>query len=125
MTETRCNSISPQLLKATPENKQAAETFLEDKVTPRGETDPIPAIEAAFAQNPEVIFLLTDGDFPDNNAVLKRVAELNARQPVQVNTIAFVGEGDTDAEFIKILQKIAKDSDGAYRKADESKAANR
>lgn len=124
MQEAGSLLLSGKLLKATPENQLAADTFLQDKVKPRGETNPIPALDAAFAQNPQVVFLLTDGDFPDNNAVLKRVAELNAKHAVQINTIAFIGEGDRDTEFMKILEKIAKDSGGVYRKVDESKAGD-
>lgn len=102
------------LIMATPEDKLKATNFLEDKVTPRGETNPIPGIEKAFAQKPELIYLLTDGDFPDNNAVLKRIQELNKDHKVKINTIAFVSEADNDTEFMKLLKKIADTNGGVY-----------
>jgi hypothetical protein len=108
------------LVMATPENKLKATNYLEDKVTPRGETNPIPGLELAFQQHPDLIYLLTDGDFPDNNAVLKRIQELNKTAKIKINTIAFVGEADTDTEFQKILQQIATESGGQYRFKKES-----
>lgn len=108
------------LIMATPENKLKATNFLEDKVTPRGETNPIPGLELAFQQKPELIYLLTDGDFPDNNAVLKRITELNKDHRVKINTIAFVGEADNDTDFQKLLDKIAKDNGGVYKFVKES-----
>lgn len=124
MGEADCTKLAAQPLKATVENKQAADSFLEDKVTPRGETNPIPALEAAFAQKPQVIFLLTDGDFPDNQAVMKRIAELDANHQVQINTIAFLSEADTDTDFLKLLQQIARENGGIYKHIDESKLGN-
>lgn len=108
------------LIMATPENKLKATNYLEDKVTPRGETNPIPGIELAFQQKPDLIYLLTDGDFPDNKAVLKRIQELNRTAKIKINTIAFVGEGDNDTEFKAILQQIAKESGGNYNEKKES-----
>lgn len=108
------------LVMATPENKLKATNYLEDKVTPRGETNPIPGLELAFQQKPELIYLLTDGDFPDNNAVLKRITELNKDHKVKINTIAFVSEADTDTDFMKLLDKIAKDNGGVYKYVKES-----
>lgn len=125
MTEADCNKMAAQPVKATADNKQAAETFMEDKVTPRGETNPNPAIDAAFAENPQVLFLLTDGDFPDNLAMQKRIAALNANHQVQINTIAFVSEADSDTDFMKLLQSIAHQNGGHYQHVDEEKIAIR
>lgn len=122
MGEADCTKFSPEPVKATAEDKQAADTFLEDKVTPRGETNPILALETAFAQKPQMIFLLTDGDFPDNQAVMKRVTELNARHQIRINTVAFVSEADTDTDFVKLLQQIARENGGIYKHVNESKA---
>lgn len=118
--EQDCTRLAPNLIRATPKNMQEAETFLEDKVTPRGETNPMPAIEAAFAQQPDLIFLLTDGDFPDNRAVLKRIRELNHAAKVPVNTIAFVGEADTDTDFFNLLQQIADATGGHHKLVKEN-----
>lgn len=119
--EQTCTALdNNQLVMATPENKLKASNYLEDKVTPRGETNPIPGIEMAFKQKPELIYILTDGDFPDNKAVLKRITELNKDHKVKINTIAFVGEADTDTDFMKLLTQIAKENGGIYRFVKES-----
>ena len=117
-TENRAISLNSQLVMATTGNKLHALNFLDD-VTPRGSTDPIPSLELAFREKPQLIFLLTDGDFPDNNAVLKRIRELNKDHRVRINTIAFVGEDDSDTAFITVLQQIARESSGVYRHVTE------
>jgi hypothetical protein len=108
------------LIMATPENKLKATSFLEDKIVPRGETNPIPGLEIAFKQKPELVYILTDGDFPDNAGVLKKIRELNRDHKVKVNTIAFVGEGDTDTDFMKLLKQIADENGGTYKHVKES-----
>ena len=87
--------------------------------TTAGQTDPIPALELAFKQKPQLIFLLTDGDFPDNNAVLSRCRELNKDHTVKINTIAFVGDSDNDVEFMKVLTDIAKENGGLFKKVSQ------
>ena len=75
--------------------------------------DPVSALTTAFAGKPEVVFLLTTRDFPDNEAVVKKVAELNARKAVKVNTIFFSEKYSKSTE--EMLQRIAEDSGGTYR----------
>jgi len=111
--ENRANGMASQLLMATPQNMARATDFLEN-VSPRGTTDPIPGLEAAFKQKPQLIFLLTDGDFPDNDVVLNRIRQLNKDHAVTSNTIAFVGESDTDTAFMALLKKIASENGGTY-----------
>src|SRR6185312_10164471 len=112
--DTRALSLSPQLWVATPENKLHALDFLET-VAPRGTTDPLPALELAFKQKPQLIFLLTDGDFPDDDAVLNRIRQLNRNHGVKIDTIAFVGRADTDTAFIALLKQIAAENGGVFR----------
>src|SRR3954467_10435187 len=59
------------LVMGNPENKRKVYDFL-DKMFVRGETNPIPALEAVAKMQPELIYLLTDGDFsgPGNQAVI-------------------------------------------------------
>ena len=68
------NSVHREgLVPATSEMKKAfggRDGFLEGIVS-SGVTDPIPAVEAGFKESPEIIYILTDGDFPDNDAVIK------------------------------------------------------
>jgi hypothetical protein len=109
----------PGPLPATDRNKRAFGKFLED-VTTTGTSDPLPGIRLAMKQKPDVIYLLTDGDFPNNNAVLEEVRKLNADKKVKINTIAFVNDKDTDVDFVELLAKIAKESGGTFRKVAEN-----
>jgi uncharacterized protein with von Willebrand factor type A (vWA) domain len=113
-----CKSFSPELAAASPSNTRRAIQFLDDVVT-TGETNPIPALELAFQQKPEIIYFLTDGDFPDNDAVLRKIQTLNTGGHVRINTIALVGSGDTDTGFIALLKKVAQETHGTYRHVSE------
>lgn len=104
------------LLPALAENKRKAERFLQD-VHPTGPTDPIPALELAFRQNPELIWLLTDGDFPDNAAVLAFIRQRNKGGKVRINTIAFVTRDDG---YEKVLRAIAEENGGQFRFVTEA-----
>ena len=112
--EQSCKSLDQNLVIAKPDTKRQADQFL-DTIVPRAETNPLPALELAFKQKPDLIYLLTDGDFPDNNAVLKLIQQLDKDGKVKINTIAFVNEKDKDTDFMALLQKIAKDTGGVYR----------
>ena len=116
--EQTCTYMDDNLVMATPDAKLRADKFLEN-VTPRALTNPIPALEMAFNQQPDLIYFLTDGDFPDNDAVLTRIHELNKSAHVKINTIAFVDDHDTDKAFIDLLKQIAKESGGVYNLAKE------
>ena len=84
-------------------------------ITPRAETNPLPALDMAFKLHPEQIYLLTDGDFPDNLAVLRKIREWEQVRPVKVNTIAFVGPADNDIAFQSLLKEIADKTHGSYK----------
>jgi von Willebrand factor type A domain len=115
--DERPMSLSPSLLIATPGNKHAAQMFLDD-VTTIGTTDPIPGIKQAFAERPKIMFLLTDGDFPNNDAVLAEIRSLEKQQHVVIHTIAFVGGGDNDVKFIDLLKQVAQETGGTFKKVN-------
>jgi len=108
---------------ANTDNKRNASAFLEE-VTTTSTSDPMPGLVVAFQRQPDLIYLLTDGDFPDNDAVLKKVKELNKPlangKKIKVNTIAFVNDKDTDTAFLKILETIATDNGGVFRHVAEN-----
>jgi hypothetical protein len=111
-------ALASTMLMASPDNKRRAYDFLEN-VTAAGATDPIPGLELALKGKPQLIYLLTDGDFPDNDAVLKRLRELNSGpHPAKINTIAFVNGRDKQADqsFEKVLQQIAKENGGVFKR---------
>jgi len=115
----KCAELNIELLPANAANKHRAALFLEG-VRIESKTNPIPGLEAVFLQNPEVIYLVTDGDFPDNAAVLKKIRELNKDKKVTIHTIAFVGQADSDTDFITLLKTIAAENRGQYRNVNEA-----
>ena len=105
---------------ATVPNKRRLYKFLEDVVT-SGTSDPLPALRLAFDQQPDLIYVLTDGDFPNNNAVLESVRRLNRGNRVRVNTVAFVNDKDTDTDFLDLLKAVARENGGGFRRVDEGR----
>ncbi len=104
------------LLLATPETKRKAYDFL-DKTAPHGSSDPIPGLRAAFATQPQLIYMLTDGDFPNNSQVLEELRKLNKDKKVKINTIAFMDRGE---EYEKLLKQIADEHGGLFKFVSDS-----
>ena len=119
--DQRCAALdNSSMVPATPDNKGKAYYFLDD-VTTTKVTDPMPGLTLAFGQHPQLVYLLTDGDFPDNKAVEAKINELNRDHKTKVNTIAYhSGNGDPDDEFVAVLQQIAKENGGSYRRVSEN-----
>ena len=102
-------------------HKESAAEFLEG-VRARDRTDPIPALRRAFevldradtrgGRTGKLIFLLTDGNFPDNAAVLAAVRRLNGNKTVLVNTYLY-GRRPPEAE--KVMKQIAEECHGRYK----------
>ena len=106
------------LLLASNDNRRKTRQFLED-FSPSGQTNPLPALKLAFAQKPELVYFLTDGEF--NNLVsyeevLSEMARLNPGRRVRVNTISF---GSHDAEAEEVLKRIAQENGGVYKRVTE------
>jgi len=104
-----------RLVNATDRNKQLAFEFI-DGVIPQGETDPSKALERAFEVKPELIYLLTDGEF--DKAIVGLVKRLNAGGQVTVHTIGFLyrmGE--------QVLKQIADENGGSYKFVSEKDLA--
>ena len=106
------------LLPATPPNKRRAYDFL-DQLSIKGQTDPIPAIRQAFRLQPELIYILSDGEF-DNlvsyDQVISEIATLNADGKVRINTILF---GDRDRRAEETLREIATKHGGNFKFVSE------
>ncbi len=108
------------LIMGNPENKRKVYDFL-DKMFVRGETNPIPALEAVAKMQPELVYLLTDGDFsgPGNQAVIDFCQKQFGATKTKINTIAFIAkeskDNPQDLEYVKALQQIAKNSGGQFK----------
>ena len=69
------------------------------------------------------MYLLTDGDFPDNDAVKTDVQRLSRDKKTKINTILFVpGDGGTEASksFVELMKQIAKDNGGVFSHVEEN-----
>jgi len=84
-----------------------------DGAVAHGETDPTKAIEYAFAIGPDVIYLLTDGEF--DRAVVDLAKRLNPEKKVKVHTIGYLYKTGEE-----ILKQIAADSGGTYKFVSEA-----
>jgi uncharacterized protein with von Willebrand factor type A (vWA) domain len=112
------------LTPATEKNRLALAKFLET-VHAESTTNPIKAINRAFdvlAESNErpgrMIYMLTDGAFPDNEAVLATIRWRNTGKDVVINTFLY-GWKPPIAE--KVMSLIATENGGHYRyiKPDE------
>jgi Mg-chelatase subunit ChlD len=110
-SEDKFLALDRELLPAVPETKRKAYDFL-DKTAPHGSSDPIPALQVAFRGNPDTVFLLTDGDFPNNDQVIQELRRLNKDKRVKINTIAFMDRGEA---YERLLRQIADETGGTFR----------
>mgnify|MGYP000271125818 FL=1 len=108
-----------RLVYATVENKRLAVNFL-NRIIPEGQTDPIPALKRAFTvlkaargkKEGQLIYLLTDGEFPDNEKVLQEIRKLNARHTIHINTIL---HWHHSPNVMKVLKQIAQENGGVFK----------
>jgi len=107
-----------RLVKATYANKERLAEFLSD-INPGGPTDPVPALIRAFQvldkadQRPgKLIYLLTDGEFHDNNKVVEAINQVNHARRVAVNTYLY---GYRPPKAVEVMKRIAEDNGGTYR----------
>jgi hypothetical protein len=103
-----------ELKPATRRFKDDLSNFLET-VAMSGQTNPNPALRAAFDMEPELIFFLTDGQFngvTNYDAVLSVLDELNPDRTTMVNTIQFITRDERAEE---VLRKIATEHGGTYK----------
>ncbi len=104
------------LVPATKQNVKEVKKWLLRQI-PDENTNPMSSVRQALRQNPDTIFLLTDGKFMDNTGqYLVNRAEMrkNTSQSPQVviNTIAFHCD---HLDFIMMLRSIALSYSGTFR----------
>jgi hypothetical protein len=98
-------------------NKSKAYQWL-DQQTVGSNSDPIPALRETFQQKPQLMFLLTDGAFDDNDAVVAEVRRLNAGKQTRINTIAFFSPDapESDRKACEdVLRLIASENGGQFK----------
>ncbi|CAN5390254.1 hypothetical protein BH09PLA1_BH09PLA1_12680 [soil metagenome] len=106
-----------ELVMANADNKRKAYEFL-NSITTAGATNPLPGLENAFRGKPQLIYLLTDGNFPDNNAVLNKIRELNAQKKTKINTILFCDASSIEKGIVELLKQVADENGGVFKVVD-------
>ncbi len=92
---------------ASERNKRKYREFI-DGVDIGEQTDPTGAIRRALELNPDLIYLLTDGDFRDKPA--DQIVKLSKERNIKINTIAYVNQRGAF-----LLREIAERTGGVYR----------
>lgn len=106
----------PGPVNPTPAALAALHQFLQARRT-EGVTSLIEPMEEALAHKPEVIWLVTDGDMPNNKLFLERVAKANIGKRTRVNVV-FATDGrrlpaaELNRDMVVFLQKVAADNGG-------------
>jgi hypothetical protein len=118
---TEYQALSDHLMMASPSNQSRVFSYLEHELTFHGDTNPVPALKEAFHENPQLIFLLTDGEFdnPSGDEVLSRIEDGNSEKKIHINTVLLLGskkERDLYKTFETIMNKIAVSNGGVYKK---------
>ena len=117
--------LADHLLMATPSAKAAAFEFV-DRLPFSDVNNPIPALQEAFREGPQLIFLLSHGDFNNryntttSAEVLAKINQLNVDKRVHVNTRLLLGDRNKEVEdrrdFEAIMNQIAAENGGEYKK---------
>jgi len=108
----------PQLVFATDENKERAESYV-SSITADGGTQHMDALLKALSMSPDVIFFLTDADDPKlSDADLQRLRQRN-RAGVVINCIEY-GSGASQGEN-NFLKRLAAQNRGQHAYVDVSK----
>lgn len=96
------------MIPANPQNKSRAERWIKTRQA-ESTTNPNYALQQALELRPEVIFLLTDGELDDPDAVRQMIRRFN-KSNVVIHTIAF-----ENPEGGATLEAIANENNGVYR----------
>ena len=102
------------MVSADAHNKLAACGFAK-RYSCKGNTKGLPAIRAALERNPDLIYLVTDGDFDDSEAIMTTIRSMNADRFTRINVILVSGAAGADPSGHKVLQQIATENGGTCR----------
>lgn len=106
-----------KLVPPTREFKLQTADFLGEAM-PLMSSDPLPAMEAAFAAlmqagtGQKLIYLLTDGVFPDNEKAIQTIRKLNPNKRVAINTYLY---SDAEGAAADVMRRIALENRGQFK----------
>jgi len=111
-----------RLVPAAARHKEGVATFLEgvraETDAKIGGTDPTLALMRAFGvlqgagKGGKLIYLLTDGEFNNNEMVLAAIRQWNASKSIHINTFLY-GRRPPEAE--RVMKQIADENGGRYK----------
>jgi len=111
------DELSKRLFAATLQNKRRAFAAIK-RIFPSGQTEPIDALRKGLAYRPDVLFLLSDGDFgEDNQRIMQIIRKKNKDLKTTINTILFVYDTMGDGE--RVLRSIADANKGTFKHVTE------
>jgi len=102
----KTEAFAPQLQPATEPVRREFFKWLSLKV-PRGETEPLPAIERALSLQPDVIFFFSDGYFDDS--VVEEITRANRRTQTSIMCLVF------DEILLQDNGSFPRETEGARR----------
>lgn len=105
-----------RLTYANEKNKTAATEFTKNLKVERGAFDPVQALTKAYGLQPELIYLLSDGDYVEFPELLTKVRELYQQCPAKITVISF----SPAQRNVQLLQSIAGATGGHFRLVEES-----
>ena len=112
-SEGKATELAPRMLKANMANKREAFEAIK-RIVPSGQTEPVDAIRRGLGYRPDVMFMLSDGDFgEENDKVIRLIKEKNRDKKTTVNTILFVY--DTTGDGQRVLRTIAETNNGTFK----------
>lgn len=118
--EGKSQTWMPKLLSADLETKRKAFNYIA-KIVPQGQTRPVPAVKEALRFQPDVMFLLSDGGFgEDNEKIIRDINQLNRFKRTTINTILFMYEATGDPEPERVLRSIAESNNGTFKHVTEA-----
>ena len=100
-----------KLTSAIKAQKQRFFAFL-DGIVPGGGTDPGPAMRRALANEPDLIYFLTDGQF--DLSLVDKLDKWNKSRRTRIFTIAYLDRGGAD-----LLERIARQHNGEFKFVSE------
>ena len=116
------DALAPTMLVANPNNKTKAFEWLQN-ASVRANSSPIAALRHVMKQKPDLMYLLTDGDFSGgggttNEEVIAEIRKLNAQKKTRINTIAFFSPDQPAADrkaCENVLRQIAEENGGRFK----------
>jgi hypothetical protein len=107
---------APRVYRGDAANKSAAQTFVRD-VPAFGGTQHIDALRMALSMRPDVLFFLTDGDFPSLSVKeLENLHDRASRVGATIHCVQF-GSGPNQGTG-KWIEQLAAGTQGQYRYVD-------